>query len=234
MAKAPPETILIVEDDPSVTRVLRAALLTRGYAVCAAETGQAALDAAERENPAVILLDLGLPDLDGLDVCRTLRAWSKVPIIVVTAEGADDRKVVALDQGADDYVTKPFSMPELMARIRVALRHRQAANVIDQSVLEVGDLRIDVAGHQVTMGEDTIELSPKEFAIVRLLASHAGKVLTHRAILSEVWGPEAVNETHYLRVYARAIRKKMGDDPGRPRLITEPGVGYRLVDPCQS
>ena len=229
-----PETVLVVEDDRSVTRVLRAALRARGFGVAAVSSGRAALAAAEEAPPSVILLDLGLPDIDGLDVCRQLRAWSSVPIIVVTAEGADDRKVQALDDGADDYVTKPFSMPELMARIRVAIRHRQAAGVVDRSVFEVGDLRIDVASHRATVAGRPVELSPKEFAFLALLARHAGKVLTHKAILGQVWGADALEETQYLRVYAGLIRRKLGDEVDRPRLVTEPGVGYRLVDPASA
>jgi two-component system KDP operon response regulator KdpE len=233
MASRNNETILVVEDDPSVTRVVSAALRARGYKVATAATGETALTSVEQAAPSVVLLDLGLPDIDGLEVCRRLRAWSSVPIIVVTAEGADQRKVLALDDGADDYVTKPFSMPELMARIRVALRHRRAAGLVDQTRLEVGDLQIDYAEHRVTVGGREVDLSPKEFSVLGLLARHAGKVLTHRAILQEVWGPDSAAETQYLRVYAGQLRKKLDDDPTRPRLVTEPGVGYRLVDPDQ-
>ena len=225
------DRVLVVEDDRAVTRVVSAALRNRGYSVHSATTGAAALVAAEKEGPDVVVLDLGLPDIDGIDVCRRLRAWSTVPIIVVTAEGADERKVLALDEGADDYVTKPFSMPELLARIRVALRHRRALGAVDQAVLEVGDLCIDIPHHAVTVGGRPVDLSPKEFALLSVLARQAGKVLTHRALLEQVWGPEAVGETQYLRVYAGQLRKKLGDDPRRPRLLTEAGIGYRLVDP---
>jgi two-component system KDP operon response regulator KdpE len=228
------DRILVVEDDRAVTRVVSAALRNRGYSVQSVTTGEAALVAAEKEAPDVVVLDLGLPDIDGVDVCRRLRAWSTVPIIVVTAEGADERKVLALDEGADDYVTKPFSMPELLARIRVALRHRRALRVVDQTVLEVGDLVIDLPHHAVTVGGRQVDLSPKEFALLSLMARHAGKVLTHRSLLEQVWGPEAVDETQYLRVYAGQLRKKLADDPDRPRILTEAGVGYRLVDPDTS
>jgi two-component system KDP operon response regulator KdpE len=154
-----------------------------------------------------------------------------VPIIVLSADGAEDRKVRALDEGADDYVTKPFSMPELLARIRAALRHRRPADTpVDEAVLEVGDVRIDVSHHTVSVGGQTIELTPKEFAFLALLARWPGRVLTHRAILQEVWGPQYGDETQYLRVYASQLRKKLGDDAANPRLVTEPGVGYRLVD----
>jgi two-component system KDP operon response regulator KdpE len=228
------ERLLLVEDDRSMARVVSAALRARGYEVEVAGTGSAALSAVSRDTPAVVLLDLGLPDLDGLEVCRRLRMWSPVPIIVVTADGADERKVRALDDGADDYVTKPFSTPELLARIRVALRHRQAAGVVDRTVLEVGDLRIDVAQHRVTIGDRELDLRPKEFALLTVLARHAGRVLTHRALLEQVWGTDAARDSQNLRVYAGMLRKKLADDPARPRLITEPGVGYRLVDPAQT
>ena len=225
------ETILLVEDDRAMARIMGAALKARGYKVVPAATGKAALASAQRDNPAVVLLDLGLPDVDGIDLCRELRSWSSVPIIVVTADGADERKVAALDEGADDYVTKPFSTPELLARVRVALRHRRAAGLVDRTVIDVGDLRIDLARREVSVGGRDVELAPKEFALLALLARHAGRVLTHRAILEDVWGPDAIRETQHLRVYAGMLRKKLGDDPSRPRLVTAPGVGYRLVDP---
>jgi two-component system KDP operon response regulator KdpE len=183
------------------------------------------------DDPSVIILDLGLPDADGIDVCRRIREWSSAPIIVVTADGAEDRKILALDQGADDYVTKPFSMPELLARLRVAVRHsRVLATDVHDGLFEVGDLRVDAAEHTVTQAGERIDLTPKEFAFLALLARWPGRVLTHRAILQEVWGPEYGSETQYLRVYASQLRKKLDDDPARPRLVTEPGVGYRLVD----
>jgi two-component system, OmpR family, KDP operon response regulator KdpE len=231
MAERTAETILLVEDDRSMARIVSAALKARGYTVIPAATGKAALALAEKDNPSVVLLDLGLPDIDGIDVCRQLRTWSTVPIIVVTADGADERKVAALDEGADDYVTKPFSTPELLARVRVALRHRRAANLADRTVIDVGDLHVDLATREVRVGSRIVDLAPKEFALLTLLARHAGRVLTHRMILEEVWGPDAARETQHLRVYAGMLRKKLADDPSNPRLITEPGVGYRLVDP---
>jgi len=231
MVEANDEHVLVVEDDRSMLRIVTAALRARGYSVASATTGEAALAIVSESPPSVVLLDLGLPDMDGLEVCRRLRDWSTVPIIVVTADGADERKVVALDEGADDYVTKPFSMSELLARIRVALRHRQAAGLVDRTVLDVGELHVDVGRHEVTVAGRAVDLTPKEFALLTLLARHAGRVLTHRAILQEVWGPDAVRETQHLRVYAGLLRKKLADDPRRPRLVTEPGVGYRLVDP---
>ena len=220
MADRDAETILLVEDDRAMSRIVTAALKARGYKVVAVANGRAALTAAERSNPAVVLLDLGLPDIDGIEVCRQLRSWSSVPIIVVTADGADERKVTALDEGADDYVTKPFSTPELLARVRVALRHRRAAGLVDRTVIDVGDLRIDLGRRQVWIADREIDLAPKEFALLTLLARHAGRVLTHRTILEEVWGADAVKETQHLRVYAGMLRRKLGDDPSRPRLIT--------------
>ena len=224
--------VLVVDDEPALLRAVGAALRAREYDVATATTGQGAIDAVALDPPDLIVLDLGLPDIDGIQVCRRVREWSDVPIIVLSADGAEDRKVGALDAGADDYVTKPFSMPELLARVRVALRHRSTPAQADDDagVLDVGDLRVDLAHHEVTVGGDRVELTPKEFAFLALLARWPGRVLTHRAILQEVWGPEYGSETQYLRVYASQLRKKLDDDPGRPRLVTEPGVGYRLVD----
>ena len=182
--------------------------------------------------PDLVVLDLGLPDIDGIDVVQRVREWTDVPIIVLSADGNDHRKVRALDEGADDYVTKPFSMPELLARVRVALRHKASRpSGPDESVLVVGDLEIDVAHHTVHVGGKSIDLTPKEFGFLSLLARWPGRVLTHRLILHEVWGPEYTKETQYLRTYATNLRKKLADDPAHPRLIAEPGVGYRLLDP---
>jgi two-component system, OmpR family, KDP operon response regulator KdpE len=225
-----PTTILVVDDEPAILRALSTALRARDYRILTASSGQAAIDLTALEEPDLVILDLGLGDIDGIDVCRRLRGWTSVPIVVLTAEGAEDRKVTALDEGADDYVTKPFSMPELLARIRVALRHRKDAPA-DPAVLEVGDLRVDVAHRRVTVADRTVELTPKEFAFLALLARWPGRVLTHRAILQEVWGPGYGTESQYLRVYASQLRKKLADDPAHPRLVTEPGVGYRLIAP---
>jgi two-component system KDP operon response regulator KdpE len=229
------ELILVVDDEPGIVRALSAALAARGHRVAVATTATAALAAAVERRPAVIILDLGLPDLDGIEVCRRLRQWSDVPIIVLTAEGAEMRKIEALDEGADDYVTKPFSTPELLARVRVALRHRHQRRPGEEaSVLGVGAIEIDVARHRVTVSGSEVVLTPKEFAFLVALARHPGRLLTHRMLLQEVWGPEYGTETQYLRVYASQLRKKLGDDPTRPHLVTEPGVGYRLVDPTES
>jgi two-component system, OmpR family, KDP operon response regulator KdpE len=215
--------IVVVDDEPAILRALTVALRARGYTVETATDGAGAIDLVATADPAAVVLDLGLPDLDGIEVCRRVREWSEVPIIVLTADGADDRKVAALDTGADDYVTKPFSTPELLARLRVALRHRTRAiaGAANDAVQVVGDVAVD----------QPLALTPKEFGFLAVLARHPGRVLTHRAILQAVWGDEYGTETQYLRVYASQLRKKLGDTPDHRRLITEPGVGYRLVDP---
>jgi two-component system KDP operon response regulator KdpE len=223
-------SILVVDDERSIRRAVTASLEARGYEVRSVATGEEALSSIAVDPPDLVILDLGLPDLDGVEVCRRVRAWSDVPIIVLSAEGSDHRKVVALDLGADDYVTKPFSTPELLARVRVGLRRQPESTSRDDAVLEVDDLVVDLAHHRVTVAGREVELTPKEFAFLALLARWPGRVLTHRAILEEVWGPEYGDETHYLRVYASQIRKKIGDDPDHRRLVTEPGVGYRLLD----
>jgi two-component system KDP operon response regulator KdpE len=235
MSDAPGSLVLVVDDEAPILRVVSAALEARGYQVATAENAETAIHLSATDSPAVVILDLGLPDMDGIEVCRRIRQWSETPIIVLTAEGADDRKVSALDEGADDYVTKPFSMPELLARVRVALRHhRQPGGELGESVLEVGDLIVDLARHEVRLGDRAVDLTPKEFDFLALLARHPGRVLTHRTILQEVWGPEYGTESQYLRVYASQLRKKLADDPARPRLVTEPGVGYRLVHPAET
>jgi len=225
----PEAEVLVVEDEPAMATVITEAFVARGYEVRTVGSGAAAVASAADAPPDVVVLDLGLPDMDGLEVCRRVRSWSEVPIIVLTADGAEDRKIAALDLGADDYVTKPFSMRELLARVRVALRHRSQRGP-DETVLTVGDVVIDVAHHTVTVGGAAVELTPTQFELLALLARHPGRVLTHGLILGEVWGPEGAGHVEYLRVYARALRQKLGEDPARPRLITEPGVGYRLVD----
>ena len=226
------ELVLVVDDEPGIVRALTAALHARNYPVAIATTGAEALDAVTTRNPSLVILDLGLPDIDGIEVCRQLRRWTDTPIIVLTAEGAEMRKVEALDEGADDYVTKPFSTPELLARVRVALRNRRPRRDADVSpLLMVGAIVIDPPRHRVTVRGADIDLTPKEFAFLAALARHPGRVLTHRMLLHEVWGPEYEKETQYLRVYASQLRKKLDDDPNHPHLVTEPGVGYRLVDP---
>jgi two-component system KDP operon response regulator KdpE len=231
-ASPPAARVLVVDDEPAILRALGTALNARGFRVERATTGQEALDQAALTSPDVVVLDLGLPDIDGIEVLRRIRGWSEVPVVVLTAEGAEDRKIQALDDGADDYVTKPFSTPELLARIRVALRHRRRATdqPADPPVLRVGDVVVDIPHHTAEVDGRRLDLTPKEFGFLALLARHAGKVLTHRMILQQVWGPEYGTESEYLRVYASQLRKKLGEDPARLRLVTEPGVGYRLVD----
>jgi two-component system KDP operon response regulator KdpE len=225
------ELVLVIEDSSGIARALRAALTARGYRVLIATTGQLGLDATATSDPAAVILDLGLPDMDGVAVCRRIRSWSDVPIIVLTADDAERRKVAALDDGADDYVTKPFSTPELLARLRVALRRQRAQSGAPvDGVLVVGDIEVDIPHHRVEVAGEVVELTPKEFDFLALLARHPGRVLTHRTILQEVWGPEYGSETQYLRVYASQLRKKLAEDPALPRLVTEPGVGYRLID----
>jgi two-component system KDP operon response regulator KdpE len=224
--------VLVVDDEHAIVRALTAALEARGYKVAAARTGQGALDRIATHPPQVVILDLGLPDIDGIEVCRRVRQWSEVPIIVLTAAGTDDVKVRALDEGADDYVTKPFSTPELLARLRVALRHHRlaAGSVVEEEAeLTVGELVVDLPHHEVRVAGERLELTPKEFGFLAVLARHPGRVFTHRMILQEVWGEGYGTETQYLRVYASQIRKKLAGHPA-PTLVTEPGVGYRLVD----
>jgi two-component system KDP operon response regulator KdpE len=223
-------SILVVEDEPAVAEVLVAALGARGHDVEVATTGRAALRLASEREPDVVLLDLWLPDIDGIDVCRHLRRWFANPILVLTADGDEDRKVAALDAGADDYLTKPFSMRELLARLRVALRHRRAvAAAQDPGLIRVGDLEVDPDGHRARVGDQPLELARKEFALLVLLARTPGRVLTHEALLSQVWGTSDLARTERLRVQITQLRKKLGEGPQRPRIASEAGVGYRLV-----
>ena len=221
--------VLVVEDEVPVRRFLRAALAGHGYRVLEAGTVAEAQQLAPSHNPDVYLLDLGLPDGDGIDLTRRLREWSRAPVIVLSARGREEDKVNALDAGADDYLTKPFGVNELLARLRVALRHAQSSPE-QRPRVEVGRLRIDLAGREVTLDGAEVRLTPTEYRVLALLAQHAGRVLTHRQILKEVWGPHAT-EAHYVRVQMAELRKKLEQDPARPRmLVTEPGVGYRLRD----
>jgi two-component system KDP operon response regulator KdpE len=225
----PEATVLVVDDDPSLVRALVMGFEARDYAVRVATTGGDALDDGLLIDVDVMVLDLGLPDIDGLEVCRHLRLRTATPIIVLSADGAEDRKVAALDMGADDYLTKPFSMPELLARVRVALRHRRAmAATASDDLLQVGLLRIDLAAHEAMVVDQSLDLTPKEFALLTMLARNAGRVLTHRAILDEVWGPGQALDT--LRTHVSQVRRKLGELPGAPVVMTAPGVGYRLLD----
>jgi two-component system KDP operon response regulator KdpE len=227
---APVDTVLVVEDDAQARGYLNASLASSGFRVIEAETMTEGARRASESVPALVLLDLGLPDGDGVELVRTLRAWSAMPIIVLTARDREGDKIAALDAGADDYVTKPFAVGELLARIRVALRHARAMAAGDPDpVLVVDAIRVDLAAHEVTVDGEPVRLTPIEFRLLALLACNAGKVLTHKHILHEVWGPNATQHTEYLRVHMASLRRKIEKDPARPRwLTTEPGVGYRL------
>jgi two-component system KDP operon response regulator KdpE len=222
--------VLVVEDEPQVMRFLRATLPAHGYRVAEAATGAQALVEASTRGPDLVLLDLGLPDLDGVEVTRRIREWSAVPILVVSARGQERDKVEALDAGADDYLTKPFGSEELLARMRVALRH--AARVkgdAGEAVFEAGELRVDLAARLVFRRGEEVRLTRTEYRLLAVLVQNSGKVVTHRQLLREVWGPGSASETHYLRVYMAQLRHKLEDDPAQPRdLLTETGVGYRL------
>ena len=223
-----PITIVLIEDESPMRRFLRAAFGTQSMTLIEAPTAREGLAQVAGRRPDLVLLDLGLPDLDGLEVVRRIREWSTVPIIVLSARGREDDKVAALDAGADDYLTKPFGVDELLARIRVALRHA-VQQVSPEPVITVGPLRIDFGAHTVHRDGVELRLTPTEYRLLAVLAQHAGKVLTHRQLLRDVWGLHTEDQIHYLRVYAAQLRRKLELDPSRPRwLVTEPGVGYRL------
>ena len=224
-----PIRILIVDDEPNLLAAMQPLLKARGYQVTSAMSGAAALAAVQHEVPDLIVLDLGLPDFDGVEVCRLVREEHGVPIVVLSARGAEADKVRALDAGADDYVTKPFGAEELLARIRAALR-RGESNADPQAPLVVGDLTIDREAHRVTCGERDIRLTPKEMELLLALAAKPGRVLTQRALLKAIWGPYAVDQPQQLRVLVGALRKKIEPDPAAPRyVVTEPWIGYRFV-----
>jgi two-component system KDP operon response regulator KdpE len=229
---APGPLVLLIEDEPQMRRFLRAALAPRGFRLLEAENAATGEIAAASHNPDLVLLDLGLPDRDGIALTRSLRAFTQVPILVLSARGREADKVEALDAGADDYLTKPFGVPELLARMRVALRHAaRASGEIAAERAEVGELCVDFARHEVMLAGREVHLTPIEWKLLALLARNAGKVVTHRQILREVWGPGAGHQTHTVRVHMAALRRKLEPDPARPRLLlTEPSVGYRLRD----
>jgi len=221
-------TILVVDDEAAIHRFLGPALVAAGYHVARADDGGAGLRAIVTHPPDVVLLDLGLPDMDGKEVIRRLRAFTKVPVIVLSARDRESEKIEALDLGADDFVNKPFSVGELMARIRTALRHA-GTGTAEAPVLRVGTLEIDRPRHRVTLAGQEVKLTPKEFDLLVFLARHPGKVVTHRQILHAVWGPAHVEDTQYLRVYVGQLRQRLEADPTAPSLIlTEPGIGYRM------
>lgn len=228
----PSPLILVIEDEAQMRRFLRASLSSNGYRFVEAATGEEGVSQAAARNPDLILLDLGLPDQDGLVVTQRVREWTKVPIIVLSARGRESDKIQALDAGADDYVTKPFGVGELLARIRVALRNSTRSDE-GASVFSVGDLSVDLARRQVVVRGDAVHLTPIEYRLLGVLVRHAGRVITHRQLLHEVWGPNSAEQTHYLRVYMRQLRHKLEQNPSRPvYLTTEPGVGYRLRMPA--
>lgn len=223
-------SILVVEDDPEIRRVLKLDLKSRDYHYMEAVNGKDGLQEAMTRAPDLVILDLGLPDMDGLDFIRKLRAKSAVPVIVLTARHQERDKVIALDQGADDYLTKPFGVDELLARIRVALRHaHKIAAGGGDSIFQNGDLKIDFGTRRVYSGEKEVRLTPTEYRILTLLARHAGLVLTQKQLLSEIWGPAAEAQSNYLHVHMHQLRHKLEANPARPRwLVNEPGVGYRM------
>ena len=224
-------TILVVEDEPEIRRFLRTSLGAEGYRVVEAESGTRGAIDASTHKPDLAIVDLGLPDLDGVEVIRRIRAWSPMPIIVLSARAREQAKVEALDAGADDYVTKPFGVGELLARLRVALRHAARSGAGGTTLVRLGNVELDLERRRVIRAGGEVHLTPIEFRLLTCLAQHLGMVATHRQLLREVWGPSHVEHTHYLRIYMKQLREKLEDDPVRPRyLLTESGVGYRLVD----
>jgi two-component system KDP operon response regulator KdpE len=225
---AHPANILIIDDEVQIRRLLRVALEANGYRVFEAANGKDGLVEAAQRRPEAIILDLGLPDMDGVEVLRRLREWSQAPVLVLSVRDGEDDKVSALDHGADDFINKPFSTAELLARLRVAQRHAQP--IEDNAVFQSGRLEMDLAARVVTVRGKEVKMTPTEYSLLRLLVRNAGKVVTHRQILKEVWGPAYGDQTHYLRVYIAHLREKIEENAGRPELlITEPGVGYRLI-----
>jgi len=224
--------ILVIDDEPQILRAVRTILIEKGYRITTARTGEEGLTLAAATLPDVVILDLGLPDMDGLEVCARLRAWTQIPIIVLSVRDSEQDKTTVLDRGADDYLTKPFGIEELLARIRVALRHLSQSKGAVDPVIMVGEVTIDLSRHVVTRGGTEVKLTATEFSLLAYLAANAGRVLTHRSILEHVWGWAEGDNVEYLRVYMMQLRKKLEDDPRHPRfLLTEPGVGYRFITP---
>jgi two-component system KDP operon response regulator KdpE len=221
-------TALVIDDEVQIRRLLRVTLEANGYRVLEAATGREGINEAAQRRPDVVLLDLGLPDLDGVTVLKRLREWTRVPVLVLSVREREEDKIAALDSGADDYVTKPFGTAELLARLRVALRH--AAPLAEDAVFRSGRLEVDLASRRVMVAAKEVRLTPTEYTFLRVLVRSAGKVVTQKHLLTEVWGPNAATQTHYLRVYAAHLRNKLERDPAQPELIlTEPGIGYRLA-----
>jgi two-component system, OmpR family, KDP operon response regulator KdpE len=227
----PDPIIVLIEDEPQIRRFLRATLTGQGYRLFEAATGGDGLVEVASRQPDVVIVDLGLPDMDGIEVIRKLREWTSVPIIVLSARGQERDKVAALDVGADDYVSKPFGASELLARIRVAIRHAAgASHEADEAAYKVGELQVDRLRRHVSLGGTEVRLTPTEYKLLTTLIRHAGKVVTHQQLLREVWGPAHTDQGHYVRIYMAHLRHKLETEPARPRyLLTEPGVGYRLA-----
>ncbi|WP_128291733.1 response regulator [Afifella aestuarii] len=223
--------ILIVDDEPQIRKFLRVALGAHGFEVFEAENGRKGVEAVALKEPDLVILDLGLPDIDGKEVIRRLREWSNLPILVLSVREGEDEKVAALDAGANDYVVKPFGIPEFLARVRVLLRPARKAGE-DSAEIVVGDLKLDLARHEVSLAGERLKLTPKEFELLAYLMRNAGRILTHRQILTSVWGPANADDVQYLRVFVGRLRQKLGDDPASPRyILNEPGVGYRFLRP---
>jgi two-component system KDP operon response regulator KdpE len=228
-APARSSVVLVIDDEIQIRRLLRLTLEGAGYKVFDAATGQDGLTEAAQRRPDMVILDLGLPDMDGLQVLKRLREWSRVPVLVLSVRDGEEDVISALDHGADDYMTKPFSAGELLARLRTAQRHSLKGE--EAKVFRSNQLEVDLVARVVKVNGAEVRLSATEYSLLRLFVQHAGRVLTHRQIMREVWGPNAAEQTHYLRVYMSHLREKLENDPGQPRLfITEPGVGYRLAE----
>ena len=228
MSNAP--HILVIDDELQIQRAIRTILSEKGFKVTTASSGEEGLTLAAAGRPDIVILDLGLPDMDGVQVCMRLREWTQIPIIILSVRDSERDKVTALDNGADDYLTKPFGIEELLARVRVALRHSTRRQDDAGSVVHAGPLTIDLAWHVVKRGDDEVKLTATEYKLLAYLAANHGRVLTHQSILSNVWDPADADHTEYLRVYMRQLRKKLEDDPERPQyILTEPGIGYRFI-----
>jgi two-component system KDP operon response regulator KdpE len=222
--------ILVIDDEPQIQRAIRTILTEKGFRVSTASRGEEGLTLAASTEPDIVILDLGLPDMDGVEVCTRLREWTQIPIIILSVRDSERDKVAALDKGADDYLTKPFGIEELLARVRVALRHAASRKTEQSKIVKAGALTIDLAWHIVKRSEEEIKLTGTEYKLLAYLASNHGRVLTHQSILIHVWGPADADHTEYLRVYMRQLRKKLEEDPERPQVIlTEPGIGYRFI-----
>lgn len=222
--------ILVIDDEPQILRAIRTILSEKGFRVTTASRGEEGLTLAASNEPDLIILDLGLPDMDGVEVCTRLREWTQIPIIILSVRDSERDKVAALDMGADDYLTKPFGIEELLARVRVALRHSGRASGAQSKLVKAGSITVDLVWHTVKRGEEEIKLTATEYKLLAYLASNHGRVLTHQSILTNVWGAADADHTEYLRVYMRQLRKKLEDDPESPQyILTEPGIGYRFI-----